>query len=57
MNYLWQEIKIATKLADILRKMPFQVRFDHFIDIIATKSDKVEHLYAFHARSPNKVQK
>ena len=43
------------KLADFLRNMPLQVHFDDFMEVIATKSDIVEHLYSFHARSPNEV--
>ena len=47
MKYLGKGIKIAMKLADFLRYMPLQICYDHFIEIIATKSDKVEHLYSF----------
>ena len=57
MKNLCKQIKTATKLAYFLKNISLQVCFDHFIEIIATKSDKVEHLYSFYARSPNEVKK
>ena len=55
MKYLSKEIEIAPKLENILRNMPLQFGFNYFIEIIGTKSDKVEYLYSFYARSPNEV--
>ena len=35
--------------------MSLQVYSDHFVEIISTKSNKVERLHSFYARSPNGV--
>ena len=45
----------VSRYIPFIRNMPLQVCFDHFTEIIATKFDRVEHLYSFYARSLNGV--